>query len=388
MKVLVVTPWYPSAEHPIEGVFVRDQARGIAQHDDVIVLHVTESQGSDGKGGGPADEKQPRILREESDDGFPVVRVRWQGGRRPALGRRTAALMAALGGLRRRGFRPDVVHAQIGSASLPALLAARRLSAPLVVTEQWSRLMDLDPRPLSRQQRLRARLVYHHADAVLAVGSELRSAIKHFAPRARVLVVPNPVDTGVFHPGLRPSAPRAEPSRLVTVGRLVDYKGVQHLLAAVRIVADGGRAVRLDVIGEGPARADLEKLTVTLGLEYAVAFRGHLPKESFAGLVAAADACVVPGDFETFCVAGAEALACGTPVVATMCGGPQDYVTRRTGRLVPPRNPDAMASAIAEVLDRSGIAAPQDIAEQAARRFSIPAVGRQLHEIYSQLSAR
>ncbi|WP_269137995.1 glycosyltransferase [Streptomyces antimycoticus] len=367
---------------------MRDQARGIAQHDDVLVLHVTESKGSGRKVSGPTGEKQMRIVCEESDDGYSVVRVSWQDGRGPAAGRRTAALMAALGGLRRRGFRPDVVHAQIGSASLPALLAARRLSVPLVVTEQWSRLMDLDPRLLSRQQRLRARFVYTHADAVLAVGSELRSAIKHFAPRARVLVVPNPVDTEVFHPSLRPSAPPSEPRRLVNIGRLVDYKGVQHLLAAVRILADGGRAVRLDVIGEGPARSDLEKLAVRLGLEHTVVFHGQRTKESFAGLVAAADACVVPGDFETFCVAGAEALACGTPVVATMCGGPQDYVTRLTGRLVPPRNPEAMAAAIAEVLDRSDIAAPRDIAEQTARRFSIPAVGRQLHDIYSQLSTR
>ncbi|MEU4768125.1 glycosyltransferase [Actinosynnema sp. NPDC023794] len=372
MKVLVATPWYPTPQHPIDGVFVREQVRGLAEHHDVAVLHIAPPVT------GPA--PPTRV------DGIPVFTASWRARTGP-IGR-VRAVLDAVRRIRRSGFEPDLVHAQIAAKSVPALVAAKRLSVPLVVTEQWSRVMDLDPRPLPPGQRRSAAAVYQGADAVLAVGSELRRAIKDLTPRARVLVVPNPVDTTVFHPGLRPTATEDGRLRLITTGRLVDYKGVDQVLQATALLRDRGLNPHLDVIGEGPELGRLRAMAADLRLADAVRFHGRQHKADFAPLVAAAHVAVVAGDFETFCVAGIEALACGTPVVATRCGGPQDYITPRNGRLVPLWEPGLMANAIAGLVDRADVGSPEEIARATAAEYGIDAVGRRIAGIYQRLHRR
>lgn len=371
MQVLVVTPWYPTAQQPIDGVFVREQVRGLAEHHDITVVHVAPPTG-------PA--PPARV------DGIPVFTA--SARPRTGLPGQVSAVLSAVREIRRAGFEPDLVHAQIAAKSVPALVAAKRLSVPLVVTEQWSRVMDLDPRPLPPRDRRSAAAVYRGADVVLAVGSELRRAIKDFTPRARVLVVPNPVDTTVFHPGLRPASTEDGRLRLVTTGRLVDYKGVDHVLRATALLRDRGLRPHLDVIGDGPELGRLRAMAADLRLTDAVRFHGQQDKTAFAPLVAAAHVAVVAGDFETFCVAGVEALACGTPVVATRCGGPQDYLTPRNGRLVPLWEPGLMADAIADLVERKDIDPAEEIALATAAEYGIDAVGRRISGIYRRLHRR
>lgn len=83
-----------------------------------------------------------------------------------------------------------------------------------------------------------------------------------------------------------------------------------------------------------------------------------------------------------------EALACGTPVVATRCGGPEDIVTEEVGVLVPPEDPAALAAGIAQVLDRRGEYDAAKLRAYALERFGLESVGKRLEALYEEALSR
>jgi glycosyltransferase involved in cell wall biosynthesis len=167
---------------------------------------------------------------------------------------------------------------------------------------------------------------------------------------------------------------------IVYAGRLVTFKGIDHLLDARAIlsgwlehqclVAGGWRLVddlppaasrqppaassspHLLLVGEGPHRASLERRAAELGIADRVHFMGARPHAELPGIYALADVFVVPStDHETFCIAACEAMACERPVVGSRVGGVPEVVRDgETGFLVPPGDAHALAERIATLL--------------------------------------
>lgn len=160
------------------------------------------------------------------------------------------------------------------------------------------------------------------------------------------------VDTGAF-----PAAPLcpdpARPLRLVTVARLVEKKGIEYALRALA-VARRQAPLTYTIVGDGPLRAHLEACRDELGLEDVVTFAGNLAHPAVRAHLTAADVYLGPsvtaadGDQEGIPVAIMEAMACGRPVVATRHTGIPELVEQdRSGWLVPERDADALADAVA-----------------------------------------
>ncbi len=161
-------------------------------------------------------------------------------------------------------------------------------------------------------------------------------------PAARVTVLPNPA------PSRNGAAPETgQPGLLVFAGRLTDQKELEVALAAVAAVD----AAHLDVIGDGPERPRLEAEAQRLGLGGRVRFLGALPREDVLAHVAAAEAVVLSSAWENFPHGVVEALALGTPVIATSVGGVPEVVhDGENGLLVGPGDADAFAGAVRRFL--------------------------------------
>jgi glycosyltransferase involved in cell wall biosynthesis len=170
----------------------------------------------------------------------------------------------------------------------------------------------------------------------------------------------------VVHCGVEPGAyrfrsrvpPSTGPIRVLCVASLQEYKGHRLLLQALADSGDRLSRIQLDLVGDGPARAELEQLVAELGLETRVRFHGSLPEPAVAELLGAADLFVLPsvvarnGQQEGLPMVLVEALAAGVPVVATrMSGVPEVVRDESTGLLVEPGDPDALAGSIEAVLD-------------------------------------
>ena len=136
---------------------------------------------------------------------------------------------------------------------------------------------------------------------------------------------------------------------IAIVGRLVPIKAHEVFLAAARVILDAMPDARFVIAGEGDRRADLERLAATPPLAGRVHFLGW--RHDTAALFAGLDLTVLTSDNEGMPVAIIESLASGVPVVATAVGGVPDLIRDGVnGRLVPPRDPDAVARAALEIL--------------------------------------
>jgi glycosyltransferase involved in cell wall biosynthesis len=203
--------------------------------------------------------------------------------------------------------------------------------------------------------------------------------------KARFHIIPNVVDTSLFRP---PHAVKnSEEKRILFAGSLVPVKGLHHLLNSVAILPKKCKW-KLDIVGEGPERASYEALSNELGLSDQVTFHGQLSKSSLAEFMRQSDLFVLPSHTETFSVATAEALATGLPVLATRCGGPEEYINDQVGRLVPVGDLQALSKAISDMLNNLDQYKRNNIADYADERFSLTVIGNQLDAIYRQFTSQ
>jgi glycosyltransferase involved in cell wall biosynthesis len=208
--------------------------------------------------------------------------------------------------------RYDLLHAHSyhALAALPAALTNR---TPLVFTPHYhgtghSRLRAaLHPvyRPVGR------RIVARASRIICVTRAERDLVVRHFPAAAeRIVVIPNGTDPA---PGAGPGR-QACGRRILCVGRLERYKQVDRILRALTHLDDDHR---LDVVGSGPARLELENLARRLGLADRVTFHGRLSDEAFAAVTAGASAAVSASAHEAFGMAVADAVAAGIPTVAS-----------------------------------------------------------------------
>jgi glycosyltransferase involved in cell wall biosynthesis len=382
LKILFLTEWYPVREQPVKGIFVREHARAVAGRHDVVVLHCAGKE--------PLLDAMWRLEQETDPDltaGLPTYRLWRRSGPVPGISS-AAYLQGVIGAYRRLadgGFRPDILHANIYESGVPAVLIGRQTGAPVVVTEHAS---DFVRRRLPPWQVQKARFVFSRAARVLPVSNTLRDAIERYGIRARFTVVPNVVDTETFAPPVA-RGPGNGVHRLLAVGSLVPVKGFDYLLRALAQLRADRDDWRLTIAGEGPGREALAALAGEMGLTDRVTLLGHRSKEEVADLMRGSNLFVLSSLVETFSAAAAEALACGLPVLATRCGGPEEYLTPELGHLVAAGDAQALRDGLAEMLGRlDGFSRPA-LAAFARSRFSPEQVAQQIDAVYEEcLDAR
>ncbi|MHB8491134.1 MAG: glycosyltransferase [Solirubrobacteraceae bacterium] len=382
MRVLVVPKWYPWPEQPVFGVFCREQARAISAEHQVVVLASQAVR---------SPPFRAFTLSDSVEDGLRTMRVRYRRPRfRPAaMGFQLAGMIRALRRLRAEGWCPDVVHAHVYSAGLPALVLGALAGAPVVISEHFT---GFQRGLVTGYDRLTAWLAFRGADLVAPVSADLARAVSALAPRARIAVVPNVVDTDVFHPPPArvgaAGATAGTPARLLTVAALTAKKGHVHLLEALAALG-ARRPLRLDLAGDGELRGALEARVRDLGLAGSVRFLGELPREEIAELMRGADLFVLPSLFENLPCVLIEAMASGLPIVATAVGGVPELLgfAGTAGALCAPADADALAAAIAAALERLDEAPRADMVGEARSRFGYRAVGRRWSELYEELRA-
>ena len=203
-----------------------------------------------------------------------------------------------------------------------------------------------DPRRAALREGMR--LTFEQAAAVHCVSEAVKKeAVALGLDPSKAHVIRPAVDPGFFCPGAFPRPDRVT-FQVVTTGTLNWKKGYEYALSALRRLLDRGIPAHLNIIGEGGERPRILYTMHDLELETHVRLLGHLPPEKVRDHLQRADVFVLSSLSEGISNAVLEAMACGLPVVTTDCGGMREAVTDGVeGFVVPMRDPDAMADALA-----------------------------------------
>ena len=263
-----------------------------------------------------------------------------------------------------------------------AVLLGRELGVPVCITARGSDLTLMPEFVLPRRWILWAAT---QADGLVTVCAALRERLVELGtPAERVTVLRNGVDLERF----QPAAPEPVRQRLnlrgrvlLSVGNLVELKGHHLIIEALQVLSD----CSLMIIGDGPQRAALEGLAERLGVAERVRFLGLIAQAQLRDYYAAADALVLASSREGWANVLLEAMACGTPVVATrVWGTPEVVAAPAAGVLIDTRSAEGIVAGVRRLF----AAPPTRAATRAyAEGFSWADTSRGQFELFSRLRA-
>jgi sugar transferase (PEP-CTERM/EpsH1 system associated) len=257
-----------------------------------------------------------------------------------------------------RAYRPDVVHTRNWTC-LDAIIGARLAGVPVVIHGEHGREAS-DPEGSNAFRRRVRRLLAPLVTEFVTVSRDLARWLASDVgiPPAKITQIYNGVDTEAFSPGDRHEAREGlglphDPIVMGTVGRLDPVKDHRGLIEAFHRLASR-RDTRLLIVGDGPCRPELERLTNQLGLRGRVHLLGE--RDDINVMLRALDVFILPSLGEGISNAILEAMATGLPVVATRVGGNPELVDDGvTGFLVPSGSTNSLTAALLRYLDDPGL---------------------------------
>ncbi len=378
MNILIINYEYP----PLGGgggVFSRDLAEELAKNNDVDVL-TTHFKG---------------LKKEETVNGVNIHRV-WVPGRRSLYSATMVSLLffplsGAIKGLRLlRKKKYDIINTHFAVPTGPAGLALSALSGiPNILNLPGGDIYDPSKKTSPHRHALlrwTVRNIINRASKVITESTNIANyAKKFYKPSKDITVIP----LGIPEPGLKAVGReeldlKKDGLYLVSVGRLVKRKGYDFLIKALSLLRKETPEIDLILIGDGPERGSLEKLSDELEISGRIIFPGAVSDEEKLQYLAASDIYVLSSLHEGFGIVLLEAMFCGLPIIATNEGGQTDFIKDGSnGLLVSPADAKALADAI------SGLAADADrrhamggTNKEAAKQYNISSIANRYAELF------
>lgn len=355
----MATTAFPRWEGDAQGSFIWEAARAIARQGvdvRVVAMHTPGAATRETLDG--IEVFRPRYLRPER---WEILRR--EGGGLPIIWRKypwARALFLPFGlvhtaAIARYAQDCDLIHAQWTLSAAAARLGHPVHRRPIVATLQGSDVFQAARSPLGARF---TRLAVGGCQGLTVLSTALAQATQAAGiPAGKIRIIPNGVDTALWTPP--PDGERA--NELLFAGSFIERKGVRHLLEAAPALLNRLPGYRLILIGDGPQEAQLRGMAAASGIADRIEFRGFVPQDQVRAAMQRARVFILPSLEEGLGVVLLEALACGTPIVASRVDGIVDVVTEEVGVLTPPANPDQIGAAVVQVL-----ASPQQWARYSA----------------------
>jgi glycosyltransferase involved in cell wall biosynthesis len=350
MKIGIITTSYPRYKHDHMGSFIYEAARAIQQKGyqvKVITMH------------------SPGTARHENWDNIEILRTKYlpdfwellksEGGGLPEVWKKKSIvrlqivpfLIAFFFDVLINTRDCDLLHANWTLAGAIAWVCGFITRKKYLVTVHGSDIYQSVKLPFITRL---TRLSLSRAKKVLVVSKALADQVYSIGiPYSKIAIIPDGVDTAYF----TPLSYNERKNNILFVGSLIERKGVRTLIQAFAAVVKQFPKVHLILIGEGAQRIEIEQLAQLLGISANITLTGAQPQERVAVEMRYAKVFVLPSIEEGLGVVLLEAIASGTPIVASNVGGISEVVDDTIGILVPPGDADQLGKAILTIINLS-----------------------------------
>ena len=346
MRILFLTPWYPSDKDAMSGLFVQKHVEAV------------RAQGCD--------------VRVIFSDTWCDTRRQWKA-------------------LRREGWMPDVVQLNvIQKQGILALWLKKRYGIPYVIVEHWSGFLPENGAYLRNNGSLKRKIyekIAAEASVILPVSERLKEAMQACGiQNARWEKIHNVVDDFFFE---KEESRKSKVERRKTLLHVSCFdeaaKNVKGLLRAAKMLTEKRQDWCLVLVGTGADYKEVRAYAETLAFPAGtLRWTGELTPREVAEEMHKADAFVLPSNYENAPVVLSESLAMGLPIIASRVGGIPEMVDEESGILVPTRDEKALAEAMDEMLDNLDKYDSGQIRKK-GEQYSFETVGKHFKAVYESV---
>lgn len=389
LHILWIPSWYPQEEKPLLGTFFQEQARALKEEGVQIGIIYPEIR--------PLKEFSLKRLGNyfqttfQYESKIPVMRMHgWNihpTHIQKQMNHWSFHALKLFEKYQKKFGKPQLIHAQ---SSLWAGIAAYEIKKqhyiPYCLTEHRDGFVTknvLGTDYTSCWSTPFIQEAFDHAEVLIGVSEPLKRALSYYSDNPRLEAIPNSIDTDLFCPA--PQKKKKEVFQFLTVGFLEKRKNVEMLLKAFKRLHGESPDVHLEIVGDGDERNALEKIVQDLKLRHAVSFRGLLSRSKVVEAFQRADAFVLASQNESFGVVCIEALATGTPIISTRCGGPVGIVSDDVGILVDKDDVDQFYSAMKQIKKEKERFDPNKIRTKALQNYSKKGIAQKHLQLYQEI---
>lgn len=272
--------------------------------------------------------------------------------------------------------KPDIIHAHCGLyGGLVAKVIKDKYNVPYVITEHSSTILNND---LNDYNKNVLGVAYNNADKLISVGEKLKYSMKNYTNND-IVVVPNIVNTDGFKVC---NEKKREKFRFVTVAYLKKNKRIDLVIEAFKKLKEKYSEIELYIGGDGPEKNNIQEIINKYNLNNNIHLLGEVSRNDLPEIMGDSDCFVLPSMYETFGVVYIEALACGIPIIATKCGGPEDFFNENLGYMIDVDNLNELYCAMERIINNYSEFNSDKISEYIKDRFSGNVIVKELEKIY------
>lgn len=369
MNILVVSRGIPDSKNPLSGIFEFDQAKALASIGHNVMFLAL-------------DFRAIRIRRKwgiyaYKKDGVDVCKLSIPIGRyRKSMPILQFFALLAFRYIVRRNTMPDIIHSHFFHITTIATVFKRKYNIPLVYTEHSS-FLNGEPTKIDKLNHKLLKYALNNSDSVISVSRSLSDNIKKIYGQDSS-IIHNIVDTSSFKFVERN---RKSNFHFLSIGLLIERKRFDLLIEAF-IKADFNDNVYLSIIGDGSERESLQSLIDKNNMASRIRLLGQKNRSEIQEEMSKSDAFVLASKGETFGVVYIEAMLSGLPVIATICGGPENYISENEGILIHTDNLDELTTALKTMYDKAYTYNAFAISEKCKSEFSPKTIARKITDIY------
>lgn len=373
MKVLFISRGYPSEKYLLNGIFEYDQAKAVAKlgHEVVFAYIDMRSIRRWRKWG----------IEKFHKDGVTVYGINYPVGRVPKKLLsliRSYALKKLYKLIEEKNGKPDIMHAHFTGIGYSAAKLKEDNHIPLVLTEHSSMIMRKN---ISHVLIKEAYQAYSFVDRLVSVSPALNQVIKDEF-HIDSTYIPNMVDTDSFK---FEKTNKNDSFVFISVGSLIMGKRMDLTIEAFTEAFTDQEDVSLVIIGDGPERPEISNRIVKYNLQDRIRLLGGLERKDISKYMNKSHCFVLPSRSETFGVVYIEAMACGLPVIATRCGGPEEFVNDSNGLLIDVDDKDQLVNAMQYMYTHISSFNAENIVKAVLENYSPEVIAKRIEGVYKEV---
>ena len=399
MIIFHIPSWYPSRTHPYSGIFIKEFIEGYAtefpESMNIVSNHLENYY--------PISLKQPlhsfKNIRNFIKEKKTIIPLQRKSNLIELYTTKVLGLSPNIFAFKKNELKkihlknleyciekygkPDIIHSYITfPAGEIAYALSNKYKIPYIITEHLGQFV---PPEMLVNGKLPAEMLntLMNASAVICVSNSQSKQSKEFIDRT-VLVIPNGINENLFYPN---NCNLKEDSgfRFLTVSStLHNSKGIDTLIKSIKICNENGILAKYKIGGSEKYLSEAKAMAKDNDIDN-IEWFGILSREEISKEMKDCQAFVLPSRHESFGVVYAEAIACGKPVIATSCGGPEDIVNDKNGILVPVDDVNALANAMGTLIKNYKQYDPIVIRQDFLDRFSTKVVATKYNHLYSTI---